>query len=76
MYRNRIARLSLEVGMTAEPLLEQFVPGVRPAAGKPGHQLGPAPTPSAHPHPFALSATLAATGANACAPGLAVGGLN
>ena len=24
MYRNRIARLSLEVGMTAEPLLEQF----------------------------------------------------
>src|SRR3954468_1244067 len=29
MFRNRIARLSLEVAMAAEPLLEQFVPGVR-----------------------------------------------
>ena len=29
MFRNRIARLSLEVAMGAEPLLEQFVPGVR-----------------------------------------------
>ncbi len=26
-FRNRIARLSLEVGMAAEPLLEQFAPG-------------------------------------------------
>ena len=26
LFRNRIARLSLEVGMTAEPLLEQFAP--------------------------------------------------
>ncbi len=29
MYRNRIARLSLEVALTAESLLEQFSPGVR-----------------------------------------------
>jgi biopolymer transport protein ExbB len=28
-FRNRIARLSLEVAMTAEGLLEQFAPGVR-----------------------------------------------
>ena len=54
MYRNRIARLSLEVGMTAEPLLEQFAPGVRPVAPGPAANHGPAPTPSAHPHPFAL----------------------
>ena len=65
MYRNRIARLSLEVGMAAEPLLEQFAPGVRPAAPSPATNHSPAPAPSAHPHPFALSATLAATGANA-----------
>ena len=64
MYRNRIARLSLEVGMTAEPLLEQFAPGVRPAAPNSTTNHGSAPTPSAHPHPFALSATLAASGAS------------
>ena len=29
MYRNRIARLSLEVSLAAESLLEQFAPGVR-----------------------------------------------
>ena len=29
MFRNRIARLSLEVAMAAEGLLEQFAPGVR-----------------------------------------------
>ena len=70
MYRNRIARLSLEVGMAAEPLLEQFAPGVRPAIrrARPANH-GPAPAPSAHPHPFALSATLAATGGNARTPG-------
>ena len=35
LFRNRIARLSLEVGMMAEPLLEQFAPGVRmPAPGR------------------------------------------
>jgi biopolymer transport protein ExbB len=69
MYRNRIARLSLEVGMTAEPLLEQFVPGVRPVGVSPAANHNPAPTP-AHPHPFALSATLAATGASAARPAL------
>jgi biopolymer transport protein ExbB len=70
MFRNRIARLSLEVGMTAEPLLEQFAPGVRPAPPSPTTNHGPSPTPSAHPHPFALSATLAATGTNAARPAL------
>ena len=36
MFRNRIARLSLEVSIAAEPLLEDFAPGVRahdPASG-------------------------------------------
>jgi biopolymer transport protein ExbB len=70
MYRNRIARLSLEVGMTAEPMLERFAPGVRPAPLNPATNHGPAPAPSAHPHPFALSATLAATGTNAARPAL------
>jgi biopolymer transport protein ExbB len=56
LFRNRIARLSLEVGMTAEPLLEQFAPGVRTATQTPG-STAPAP----HPHPFAVSAALAAT---------------
>jgi biopolymer transport protein ExbB len=58
MFRNRIARLSLEVGMTAEPLLEQFAPGVRMSTPSVGP--GPGPTPAAHPHPFAVSAALAA----------------
>jgi biopolymer transport protein ExbB len=62
MFRNRIARLSLEVGMTAEPLLEQFAPGVRPATPSAGPGAGS--TGAAHPHPFAVSAALAATGAN------------
>ena len=30
LFRNRIARLSLEAAITAESLLEQFAPGVRP----------------------------------------------
>ena len=30
LFRNRISRLSLEVAMAAESLLEQFAPGVRP----------------------------------------------
>jgi biopolymer transport protein ExbB len=58
VFRNRIARLSLEVGMTAEPLLEQFAPGVRLAA--PGAPAGPPTVTPAHPHPFAVSAALAA----------------
>jgi biopolymer transport protein ExbB len=71
MYRNRIARLSLEVGMTAEPLLERFAPGVRPVPPSPTINHGSAPAPSAHPHPLALSATLAAAGTNATRPALA-----
>ncbi len=61
LFRNRIARLSLEVGMTAETLLEQFAPGVRMTASSPSP--GPSP-PASHAHPFAVSAALAA-GANA-----------
>jgi biopolymer transport protein ExbB len=64
LYRNRIARLSLEVGMTAEPLLEQFAPGVRMSAAG----FGPATAPPPHPHPFAVSAALAAAGAGASPP--------
>jgi biopolymer transport protein ExbB len=64
LFRNRIARLSLEVGMLAEPLLERFVPGVRMAGPSPGQGAGvghpPAPSPPAHAHPFAVSAALAA----------------
>ncbi len=59
IYRNRIARLSLEVGMAAEPLLEQFVPGVRPAT--PARQpITDRPQHLGTPHPFAVSAALAA----------------
>ena len=58
LFRNRIARLSLEVGMTAEVLLEQFAPGVRSVTQGPGPS--PANAPAAHPHPFAVSAALAA----------------
>ena len=68
MFRNRIARLSLEVAMGAEPLLEQFVPGVRtqepgasPAAPHPQPPMPmPMGGPPSHPHPFAVSAALAA----------------
>jgi biopolymer transport protein ExbB len=56
LFRNRIARLSLEVGMTAEPLLEQFAPGVKTVA----QGFGASPPPAAHPHPFAVNAALAA----------------
>jgi biopolymer transport protein ExbB len=67
LFRNRIARLSLEVGMTAEPLLEKFAPGVRVVSSAQGAGTGPAasagppPSPPAHAHPFAVSAALAAT---------------
>ena len=57
LFRNRIARLSLEVGMTVEPLLEQFAPGVRTVT--PSSSASPAPA-AAHPHPFAVNAALAA----------------
>ncbi len=73
MFRNRIARLSLEVGIQAEPLLERFAPGVRmagpgsgPGAGAAGAPTGPGgagSNPSAHAHPFAVSATMAAAAA-------------
>jgi len=57
-FRNRIARMSLEAEMAAEPLLEQFAPGVKPQ--EPAH---PVPAgPGAHPHPFALSAALGTAG--------------
>ncbi len=67
LFRNRIARLSLEVGMMAEPLLERFVPGVRMAGPATGPAAGagppPAPSPPPHAHPFAVSAALAANAA-------------
>jgi biopolymer transport protein ExbB len=70
IYRNRIARLSLIVGMTADPLLEQFAPGVSPTVPASPATHGGAPTTTAHPHPFALNATLAATGTSATRPAL------
>ncbi len=71
MYRNRIARLSLEVGMTAEPLLEQFVPGCAtwPRPARPSTMA----RPQHHRHTLIRSlssATLAATGPNAARPAL------
>jgi biopolymer transport protein ExbB len=67
MYRNRIARLSLEAGIVAEPLLEQFAPGVRAMASSapvtppappipstmPVHvpTPRPQPTPNSNPQP-------------------------
>jgi biopolymer transport protein ExbB len=65
MFRNRIARLSLEVGITAEPLLEQFTPGVRPTTPGSTFNAGSSSATAAHPHPYAVSAALAATGGNA-----------
>jgi biopolymer transport protein ExbB len=67
LFRNRIARLSLEVGLIVEPLLERFVPGVRmvgPAAST-GAGVSPPPpsSPPPHAHPFAVSAALAANAA-------------
>ncbi len=67
MFRNRIARMSLEVGMMAEPLLERFVPGVRPVGPSPGAGAGgasaPSHSPPANAHPFAVSAAMAANAA-------------
>jgi biopolymer transport protein ExbB len=73
LFRNRIARLSLEAAMGAEPLLEQFAPGVRNQEPAPPPQTMPVPVPVpmgsalAHPHPYAASAALAAA-AGAGAP--------
>jgi biopolymer transport protein ExbB len=79
MFRNRIARLSLEVGLAAEPLLEQFAPGVRSAGAFGSVRYGqtaaahgtstPATTP-VHPHPFAVRAAMAAAGVNSPRPSL------
>jgi len=68
MFRNRIARVSLEVAMMTEPLLEQFAPGVRISTPSLGSRSAPAPP--AHAHPFAVSAALAAAGANPSRPAL------
>lgn len=49
MFRNRITRLSLEVAMSAESLLEQFSPGVRsihPLAATSSPPTIPSPTPT------------------------------
>jgi biopolymer transport protein ExbB len=71
LFRNRIARLSLEVGLAAEPLLDQFAPGVRSAGVGARYTQSAAPqgatapsTPGVHPHPFAVSAAMAAAGVN------------
>jgi biopolymer transport protein ExbB len=69
MFRNRIARLSLEVAMGAEPLLEQFAPGVRTQDPAPAPPQPPMPMPmsmpmggpASHPHPFAVNAAIAAS---------------
>jgi biopolymer transport protein ExbB len=53
MFRNRIARLSLEVALTAEPLLEQFAACVR--IPMPNATPAPVPAPAAYLHPFAVS---------------------
>ncbi len=64
MFRNRIARLSLEVGMMADPLLERFGPGVQTSRPAPSTGAGPSstspPSPSQHAHPFAVNAAIAA----------------
>jgi biopolymer transport protein ExbB len=66
-FRNRIARLSLEVAMAAEPLLEQFAPGVKPQPepAAPPVSTMPMPGTGSHPHPFALNAALAASAGTA-----------
>lgn len=54
IFRNRIARISLEVELAAESLLEQFVPGIRsphPLAVGGGAMPMPPPPPSAPPRP-------------------------
>ncbi len=50
LFRNRIARLSLEAGIVAEPLLEQFAPGVRLMSGG-SATVSAQPVPAATPPP-------------------------
>jgi biopolymer transport protein ExbB len=77
-FRNRIARMSLEVAMAAEPLLEQFAPGVvkpqgpaaPPAPSSAAATPMPMPGTGSHPHPFALNAALAASAGSAPQPAL------
>ena len=62
LFRNRIARLSLEVAMAAETLLEQFAPGVRTphplaSAATAVSQHGPTGAAPAGPSRSALPAT-------------------
>lgn len=64
MFRNRIARMSLEAEKAAEPLLERFAPGVKPQEATTAPPAGP----GAHPHPFALSAALGAPGGARATP--------
>ena len=52
LFRNRIARLSLEVSMAAESLLEQFAPGIRAP-----HPLATVPTATPTPLRTALPPT-------------------
>ena len=72
LFRNRIARLSLEVGMTAEPLLEQFAPGVRMPTPAPARlSLGPRRRPGP---PSSLRRQCRPGRRGQCpAPGVAVG---
>ena len=62
MYRNRIARLSLEVGIAAESLLIRFALGVRTVTTREIDGPTLAPCPPTCPHPFAVSAALNASG--------------
>jgi biopolymer transport protein ExbB len=66
MFRNRIARLSLEVEMVTERLLALFATGVWASKLRTSPIL--APSSSAHRHPFAISAALAAAGASVMRP--------
>lgn len=55
IYRNRIARLSLEVGIVAEPVLDRFAPGVRITATSETDDSCSTPSAPTYRHPFAVS---------------------
>jgi biopolymer transport protein ExbB len=61
IYRNRIARLSLEVGIVAEPVLDRFAPGVRVTRTSETDDSGSTPSSRAYRHPFAVSIALKAS---------------